>query len=123
MARRVRVLIVDDRPRSRNGLRALLATWPEVEVVCEATNGSDAVNSMDDCHPDVVLMDAKMPVMDGLEAARHIKTGWPEVKVILLTMYPSYRENALSSGVDAFLVKGCPAAELQDAILDDPQGE
>jgi len=118
MEQPMRVLIADDRPRSRDGLRALLATWPEVEVVGEAADGQEAVHLVEECQPNVVLMDVRMPVMDGLEATRLIKDRWPEVKVIVLTMYATYRADALAAGADAFLVKGCPAEELLEAILD-----
>jgi len=112
-----RVLIADDRPQSRNGLKALLATWPEVEVVGEATNGQEAVRLMEECRPEVVLMDAIMPVMDGLEATGLIKDRWPEVKVIVLTIHSSLRAEALTVGADSFLIKGCPAVDLLKAIL------
>jgi len=113
-----RVLIVDDLPRTRDGLKAMLATWPEVEVVGEATNGQEAVQLVAKYLPDVVLMDAKMPVMDGLEATGLIKDSWPEVKVIILTIHASYRNDALAAGADTFLIKGCSATELLKAILD-----
>jgi CheY-like chemotaxis protein len=115
---RIQVLIADDRPRSRDGLKALLATWPELEVVGEAPDGGEAVQLVEKLRPDVVLMDARMPVMDGLEATRLIKERWPQVKVIVLTMYPSFQAVALAAGADAFLVKGCAAQELLEAILD-----
>ena len=118
MQHSMRVLIADDRPRSRDGLRALLATWPEVEVVGEAADGQEAVRLVEECRADVVLMDVRMPAMDGLEATRLIKDRWPEVKVVVLTMYATYRADALAAGADAFLVKGCPAEELLEAILD-----
>jgi DNA-binding NarL/FixJ family response regulator len=113
-----RVLIADDRPRSRDGLKVLLATWPEVEVVGEAANGQEAVRLVDECRPEVVLMDAIMPVMDGLEATGVIKDRWPEVKVIVLTIHAAYRIDALAAGADTFLIKGCLATELLKAILD-----
>jgi DNA-binding NarL/FixJ family response regulator len=89
----------------------------QVEVVGEATDGQQAVRLVEERQPDVVLIDARMPVMDGLEATRHIKSKWPEVKVVVLTMYPAYRAQALAAGADAFLVKGCPSGELLEAIL------
>jgi DNA-binding NarL/FixJ family response regulator len=125
----IRLLIADDAPRSRDGLRALLSTfrlgaqkpqdggWPQIEVVGEAANGQEAVRLVEECQPDVVLMDARMPVMDGLEATRLIKYKRPEVKVVVLTMYPVYRSEALSAGADAVLVKGCPPESLLEAIL------
>jgi DNA-binding NarL/FixJ family response regulator len=82
----------------------------------EAADGQEAVRLVAECRPDVVLMDARMPVMDGVEATRLIKERWPEVRVVVLTMYPTYREDALAAGADAFLIKGCPASELVAAI-------
>lgn len=120
MKRCIRVLITDDRSRSRDGLRVLLATWPQVEVVAEATNGRDAVRMVEECRPDVVLMDARMPVMDGCEAARIIKGNWPGCRVVVLTMYVSHRADALAAGADSFLVKGCPPEELLEAIIGSP---
>lgn len=125
---RIRLLIADDAPRSRNGLRALLSTFrlnnmpvrpvPEVEVVGEATDGQEAVRMVEQCGADVVLMDARMPTLDGLAATRLIKERWPKVKVVVLTLYDSYRADALAAGADAFLLKGCPPEELLEAILD-----
>jgi two-component system response regulator DesR len=120
MENRIRVMIADDRRHSREGLRALLATTPEVDVVGEAIDGSQAVRLVEECHPDVVLMDVKMPVMDGLEATRLIKNRSPRIKVIMLTMYISYRADALAAGADTFLIKGCPAEQLIGSILENP---
>ena len=116
MTMQTRVLIADDRPRSRSGLRAVLALRPEIEIVGEAADGQEAVRLVAECRPDVVLMDARMPVLDGVEATRLIKERWPEVRVIVLTIHASYRADALAAGADAFLVKGCPARELVAAI-------
>jgi len=113
----IRVLIADDRLSSRNGLRALLATQLEIEIVGEAADGQEAVQMAEQFQPDVVLMDVRMPVMDGLEATRIIKGRWPEVKVIILTMYPSHQAAALAAGADVFLVKGCAAEDLLATIL------
>jgi len=116
MERHIRVVIADDQPRCRDGLRALLATWPEVEVVGEAADGQEAVRLVEKCRPDVVLMDARMPEMDGLEATRRIKERWPEIRVIVLTMYASYRADALAAGADAFLLKSDGFERLMAAI-------
>ncbi len=77
--------------------------------------------------PDVVLMDVQMPVMDGLEATRRIKSTCPGVQVIILTLYNAYRTNALAAGAAAFLIKGCPPDELLETIrlvhAEEPSGE
>jgi YesN/AraC family two-component response regulator len=112
----VRVLIVDDRLRSREGLRALLATSPEIEVVGEAANGQEALRLVEEHQPDVVLMDIRMPGMNGLEATRHIKSSRPKVQVIALTLYTTYRSSALTAGAAAFLVKGIAPGKLLETI-------
>jgi DNA-binding NarL/FixJ family response regulator len=116
MARILRVVIADDRSRSRRGLSALLATQPGIEVVGEAGDGRKALELIEERRPDAVLMDARMPVMDGLMATRLIKERWPDVKVIVLTMYGAHRDDAMAAGADAFLIKGCPPDELLAAI-------
>lgn len=114
---RIRVLIADDRRRARLGLRALLASWPTLEVVSEAADGREAVRKVEEYRPDVVLMDACMPVLDGLEATRLIKDRWPTIRVVVLTLYAPYQSDALAAGADGFLVKGCPTETLLQAIL------
>lgn len=116
---RVRVLIADDRRHSRLGLKALLATYPQIQVVGEATNGREAVALTSQSDPDVVLMDILMPGMDGLEATRCIKDAQPGVRVVVLTLHASYRDQARAAGADAFLVKGGPADELLRALVGD----
>ncbi len=117
MQKPIRVLIADDHPRSRRGLRALLATTSIVKVVGEAVDGQEAIRLVETYQPDVVLMDAYMPVMDGLEASRQIKDRWPQVKIIMLTMYNGRRTEATAAGVDVFLAKGCPVENLWSTLL------
>jgi len=117
MERQLKVLIADDRPTTRQGLRALLTLLPQVEVIGEAANWGESVGLVAEHRPDVVLMDMQMPVLDGLEATQRIKKQWPEVKVIALTMYARYQAGAFAAGVDAFLLKDGGAETLLGAIL------
>lgn len=116
MAQRIRVLIVDDSAHAREGLRALLATLPEVEVVGEATNGQEALNCIMAVHPEVVLMDVQMPVMDGLEATRQIKQRWPDITIIMLTIYGARQRAAFEAGADVFVIKGGDPERLVTAL-------
>ncbi len=126
MDEHVRVLIADDQPRARKALKALLATigldgrgddQPAIEVVGEAGDGSETLRLVKEYQPDIVLMDIRMPGMDGLEATRLIKQDFRATKVVVLTTYSSDRTDALAAGADTFLIKGCPSEELEQAIL------
>ena len=116
MAQPTRVLIADDSVRARDGLRALLTTRPEIEVVGEASNGQDAVRLVAECRPDVVLMDLHMPVLDGIQATKLIKQQWPAVTIVVLTMYAVEKSAALAAGADAFLIKGSAPDRLLAAL-------
>ena len=116
MERQIDVLIVDDQIKTRKGLKGLLRFTPLIEKIWEAQNGEDAMKIVSEVKPEVVLMDIKMPVMDGLEATRQIKQFWPEVKVIILTLFPSYRQEAFEAGADYFLIKGDQNNTVQDVI-------
>ncbi len=124
MDEQIRVLIADDQPRARRGLCAVLATsglkagqaHPAISVVGEAADGLQVIQLVETCQPDVVLMDAHMPQVDGLQATRLIKRRWPAVRVIMLTLYANYRTAAISASADDFLLKGCDAADLLNAI-------
>jgi len=106
------VLITDDRLASRKGLRALMLTQPDIQVVGEASNGAKAIQFIENKKPDVVLMDAFMPKMNGLEATRIIKKRWRNIRVVILTLHNDIREEAIAAGADAFLVKGCSPDDL-----------
>lgn len=116
MARSTRVLIADDSAHARAGLRALLATWPELTLVGEAVDGLEALRLVAERSPDVVLMDLNMPRQDGLETTRRIKCQWPAVIVVVLTMYVSEQRAALAAGADAFVIKGSASERLLTAI-------
>ena len=117
MDRSIRLIIVDDNPHALRGLCAMLATQPRIDIVGEASQGLEAIALVESKQPHVALMDLRMPVMDGIQATRAIKEHWPEVRVILISIYADYQGEALESGADAFLVKGCPAEELVSAIV------
>jgi DNA-binding NarL/FixJ family response regulator len=120
MEHKLRVLIADAVPRARAALQALLSGWPDIDVVGEAANGSEVVQMVWDNHPDVVVLDVNMPLLDGLEATRAIKRRQPATRVIVLTLYADYRSAALAAGADAFLLKGCPIAELARMLRQHP---
>ena len=111
-----RLIVVDDSPRARHGQCAFLQIQPGIEVVGEAADGKEALRLVASVQPDGVLMDVRMPGMDGLEATRLIKGRWPQVKVIVLSLYAAYQDEALSQGADAFLVKGRPVKDLLDIL-------
>jgi DNA-binding NarL/FixJ family response regulator len=113
---KTRVLIVDDCMVVRDGLRSLLKGCPCIEVVGEAVGGREAIAKAGKLQPDVVLMDAQMPDLDGAEATRHIKERWPHIKVLFLTVHSSYIEAAVAAGADSHLMKDCTRQELLGAI-------
>jgi len=115
----VRVLIVDDLPQVRQGLQTALALFDGIELVGEAANGVEAVEQVKLLHPDVVLLDLEMPVMDGYEAARQIKACWPDCRVVALTIHdgPAERKAVCQAGADAFIAKGAPLRDLVGGIL------
>jgi len=122
----VRVIIADDQELVRTGFRAILGSEPDIEVVGEAGDGREAVEYARQLRPDVVLMDIRMPRMDGLEATRRIVTG-PDSKprVLILTTFDldEYVYEALRSGASGFMLKDNPADQLVTAIHVVAKGE
>ena len=123
----LRVLVVDDQALVRAGFRMILDAEPEMEVVGEASDGREAVDQVHALHPDVVLMDIRMPELDGLEAARRILSapddGAP--KILMLTTFDldEYVYEALRAGASGFLLKDTPPEQLVGAIHVIAQGE
>ncbi len=111
-----RILIVDDSVRTRQSLRALLASYAEYTEVLEASNGLEGLLYVDECAPNIVLMDILMPGLDGINATQLIKQHAPHIKVIALSIACDYRSEALAAGADAFVCKGDPPGALLDAL-------
>ena len=116
MARPIRVLIADDNARARQGLRVLFATRPEIAIVGEATNGQEALRLVEECRPDVVLLDIHIPVLDGVQTMEIIKRQWPELVVVVLTIYAGEQAAALAAGADTFITKGSSPERLFAAL-------
>jgi DNA-binding NarL/FixJ family response regulator len=114
----VRVVLVDDEAMVRVGLRMVLTAEPDIEVVGEAADGGAAVGVVEQTAPDVVLMDVRMPEVDGIEGARRVLAQSPEVRVVVLTTFDEdeYVEAALRAGVSGFLLKVAPPERLIEAV-------
>lgn len=116
MIERWHILVVDDQKRTREGVKALLQASLAGAEVREAGSGGEAVRLAGEEPPDLIVMDVRMPGMDGTEATRVIKSRWPRLGVVVLSMYPGYRGEALAAGADAFVCKGEPPEVLLSAV-------
>jgi DNA-binding NarL/FixJ family response regulator len=114
----IRVVLVDDEAMVRVGLRMVLSAEPDVEVVGEAADGAAAVDAVLEAEPDVVLMDVRMPHVDGLEGARRVLAARPQTKVVILTTFDQdeHVAAALRAGVSGFLLKVSPPEQLVAAV-------
>jgi DNA-binding NarL/FixJ family response regulator len=115
----IRVLIVDDQSLVRAGFRMILEAEEDVEVVGEAADGSEALSAVEELNPDVVLMDVRMPNVDGLEATRRLldgKESGPRVLILTTFDLDEYVYEALRAGASGFLLKDTPPEQLVDAI-------
>ena len=121
----IRILIVDDHPVVREGIGSMLKKESDFKVVGEASNGLEAIEKARELTPDVVLMDLRMPEMDGVEAIGRIKAEKPEVKFIILTTYSDdeYIFSGIAAGARAYLLKDAPRDELFKAIRMVSRGE
>jgi DNA-binding NarL/FixJ family response regulator len=120
----IRILLVDDQALFREGLRTLLSVRPDLEVVGEAGNGQEAVEAATKLRPDVVLMDLRMPVLNGVAATRRLQQELPECKVIVLTTFDDdeYVFDGLRAGAVGYLLKDVSSDRLVEAIRAAAQG-
>jgi DNA-binding NarL/FixJ family response regulator len=114
----IRVLVVDDQALVRGGFRLILESQSDIEVVGEAENGTGALALVRELHPDVVIMDVRMPGMDGLEATRQLLTRRDAPRVLMLTTFDldEYVYDALRAGASGFLLKDVPPEQLAEAV-------
>jgi DNA-binding NarL/FixJ family response regulator len=121
----IRVLLVDDQALFREGLETLLSVHKDIQIVGQASNGQEAVEVAAQVHPDVVLMDVRMPVLDGVRATRRLKKAMPQCRVIVLTTFDDdeYIFDALRTGAAGYLLKDVASARLVEAIRATARGE
>ena len=121
----IRVLLVDDQELFREGLETLLSVYKDIQVVGQACNGREAVDVAAQVRPDVVLMDVRMPVLDGVRATRLLVEALPKCKVIVLTTFDDdeYIFDALRAGAAGYLLKDVASARLVEAIRATARGE
>jgi DNA-binding NarL/FixJ family response regulator len=122
---RIRILIVDDHPIVRSGIASVLASQPDFEVVGEAANGEEAIRQAGELAPDLVLMDLRMPVRNGVDATAEIVRMQPNTRVVVLTTYASDGEviRAIEAGAVGYLLKDVPHDELFRALRAVARGE
>ena len=125
MERKIRVLLADDQSILADGIKSVLSTCPDLEVVGIAADGFEALTMTESCSPDVVLMDIRMPNMNGVIATQEIKRRRPEVKVLILTTFDDsdYILNAINNGASGYLLKDTSSAALIDAIKNAYEGD
>ncbi len=125
MGQVIRILIADDHPVVRTGLEGMLASQPEFEVIGAASNGKQALELAERLRPDVVLMDLRMPELDGVAATTEIRRRLPQVQVLVLTTYDSDADilRAIEAGAIGYLLKDAPREDLFRAIRAAARGE
>lgn len=115
----VRLLVVDDQGLMREGIISLLSLQNEIEVVGQAANGKEAIKKTQELQPDVILMDVRMPIMNGVEATATIKRQYPDCKILMLTTFDDdeYVIEALLAGANGYLLKNIPEKDLAQAVI------
>ncbi len=114
----IKVLVVDDQSLIREGLRMMLSLYDNILLVGEATNGKEALQALEENEVDLVLMDIRMPLMDGVEATKRIKEKYPNIKVLILTTFKEdeYFFEGLINGADGYILKDISSEDLAKAI-------
>ena len=121
----ITLLVVDDHPIVRGGIVALLSAEPDIDVIAEAGNGADAVTTALELRPSAILMDLRMPVLDGVAAIEQIRNEWPSASIIVLTTYDTDEAivRAIEAGAAGYLLKDAPPDDLVDAVRRAAAGE
>lgn len=121
----IKVLVTDDQQLLAEGIKTVLETSPEITVTGIALNGEDCLEKIKKCKPDVVLIDIRMPVMNGVIATKEIKSRYPEIKVLVLTTFDDseYILSAINYGASGYLLKDINATALIDAVINAHKGE
>ncbi|MBN2077296.1 MAG: response regulator transcription factor [Dehalococcoidales bacterium] len=119
----IRLLIIDDSEDVRQALKDIFALTDDIEVIGEAINGQEGLEKTAELEPDIIIMDERMPVLNGLETSRIISEKASSSKIIMLTNYEDFRSEAYKNGVTAYLIKGVKLEILTDCIRKVHRGE
>jgi two-component system response regulator DegU len=112
----IRILLIDDHSVVRSGLGQMLELEEDLKVVGEASNAEEALKIVDIVSPDIILMDIKMPGMDGVRLTKEIKQSFPSIKIIMLTLHGDYLAEAMQAGASGYILKDIKRLELVEAI-------
>jgi DNA-binding NarL/FixJ family response regulator len=114
----INLLLVDDHAVLRDGLKTIIESEDDINVIGEAVSGSDALNKVRELTPDIILMDINLPGMNGVEVTRILKQQYPHIKVLILTMHSheEYFMSAIKEGADGYLLKDAPSDQVVEAV-------
>ncbi len=117
---KIKVMVADDHPLVRHGIKTVFEAYDEIVLVAEAENGKEAIKMCEKYRPDIILMDIIMPVLDGVEATEHIINKWPDVKIIVLTSFDDkdHIKKSIKAGAISYVLKNISGAKLVKTIKD-----